>query len=226
MAEHLQRTYADLHNITTKYSYVVKAKRELEEKLEVAEKDLEFEKARQEEYEKRLMDKMLSKEDAEKHEILLLTECDDLHKGVADRDVYIIVLQMKLLAEKEECDKLRKKLDVVERKNETMAQELRQVSANYNHERGESRKLSECIRLQVDEIQKIKELKQHLRDNQFENILLRDERDCVAEELKELKNWAEALKTRFDVIEKEKCDFLEKNEFVTNNCANLQESVR
>jgi hypothetical protein len=53
-----------------------------------------------------------------------------------------------------------------------------------------------------------------------------EERDTKIQELLELKKWTEALKTRFDVIEKEKQNSMEKTEVVSNNCVFLQESVR
>ena len=53
-----------------------------------------------------------------------------------------------------------------------------------------------------------------------------EERDAKVQELMELKKWAEALKTRFDVVEKEKQNSIEKTEVVSNNCVFLQETVR
>jgi uncharacterized ferredoxin-like protein len=70
-----------------------------------------------------------------KNELLLCHEYDEMEKGIADRDVYIIVLQMKLLAEKEEVEKLKTKMQELEHKNENMARDLRRVSQNYNQER-------------------------------------------------------------------------------------------
>ena len=74
-------------------------------------------------------------ESLEKNEMLLFHEYDEMEKGIADRDVYIIVLQMKLLAEKEEVEKLKTKIEELEQKNEAMSRELRRVSQSYNHER-------------------------------------------------------------------------------------------
>ena len=70
-----------------------------------------------------------------KNELVLYNEYDKMEKGIADRDVYIIMLQMKLLAEKEESEKLKMKVEELEHKNEKMARELRRVSQNYNQER-------------------------------------------------------------------------------------------
>lgn len=70
-----------------------------------------------------------------KNELLLVHEYDEMEKGIADRDVYIIMLQMKLLAEKEEGEKLRTRIEELDHKNETMANELRRVSKSYNQER-------------------------------------------------------------------------------------------
>ena len=74
-------------------------------------------------------------ESLEKSELVLFNEYDKMEKGIADRDVYIIMLQMKLLAEKEESEKLKMKVEEIEHKNEKMARELRRVSQNYNQER-------------------------------------------------------------------------------------------
>jgi butyrate kinase len=70
-----------------------------------------------------------------KNELLLCHEYDEMEKGIADRDVYIIVLQMKLLSEKEEVEKLKKTMEELEHKNEKMARELKRVSMSYNQER-------------------------------------------------------------------------------------------
>lgn len=225
LADRQEQAYSELRNMSLRYTQLLKEKQVIEERLEKAEKDLEFERERRE-YEKRMAKELKNDEGLEENEVLFLNDFEEMRKGIADRDVYIIVLQMKLLAEKEECDALRSKVEEFEEKNESMARDLRRVSDNYHHERCQSLKLSQCIRLQVDEIQKMDEVKKRLRESQYQNILLREERDCRTEELTELKKWAEALKTRFDIIEKEKLDSQEKTEFVTNNCANLQESVR
>ena len=92
--------------------------------------------------------------------------------------------------------------------------------------RCQSLKLSECIRIQGDEIQKVDELRKQLRECKYKNIVIAEERDAKVQELMELKKWAEALKTRFDVVEKEKITSMEKTEVVSNNLVFLQESVR
>ena len=70
-----------------------------------------------------------------KNEMLLFHEYDEMEKGIADRDVYIIVLQMKLLSEKEEVEKLKTMVEELEHKNEKMERELKRVSQSYNQER-------------------------------------------------------------------------------------------
>lgn len=69
------------------------------------------------------------------NEMLLCREYDELEKGISDRDVYIIVLQMKLLAEKEEVEKLKTTVVDLEHKNEKMSTELKRMSQSYNQER-------------------------------------------------------------------------------------------
>ena len=160
--------------------------------------------------------------DNETSKVLLAHECDNLQKGIADWDVYIIVLQMKLLAEKEECEGLKCKLKNEECKNENISRELSRVSNNFIQERNESLKLSECIRSQVGEIHKLELFKAQVREAKYENILMRDERDEIGEELKELKKWAEALKARFDAEVEEEDRVMEKNE----NFPNLEGRVR
>ncbi len=83
----------------------------------------------------RLTHEMEIDESLVKNEMLLYHEYDEMEKGIADRDVYIIVLQMKLLAEKEEVEKLKTKMEELEHKSENMARDLRRVSQNYNQER-------------------------------------------------------------------------------------------
>ena len=92
--------------------------------------------------------------------------------------------------------------------------------------RCQSIKLTECIRIQGDEIQKIDELRKQLRECKYKNIIATEERDSKIQELMELKKWTEALKTRFDVVEKEKQNSIEKTEVVSSNCVFLQETVR
>ena len=226
MAEHLQRTYADLHDMSLKITNLLNVKSDLEGKLSKVESDLQFEKQRTSEYEK-IATKIHEPDEYDEANILLLMhECGHLQKVIADRDVYIVVLQMKLLAEKEECENLRSQLEEVERKNSTMATQLKRVSENYKKEKGQSQRLSECIRLQVDEIHKIEELKKKVFQAQNEIVLVGDERDRRTEELKELTKCAEALKARFDIVEKEKYESLVKNENVMNNFSNMQQTLR
>lgn len=92
--------------------------------------------------------------------------------------------------------------------------------------RCQSLKLSECIRLQGDEIQKIDQLRKELRETKYQNIIIMEERDARIQELDELKKWAEALKTRFDVVERQKNTSIQKTEFVSSNCAVLQDTIR
>ena len=226
MAEHLQRTYGDLHDMSLKFTSLINVKSDLEEKLFKAESDLQFEKERTSEYQKIATKVNEEDECGEANTLFLLHECDDLEKGIADRDVYIVFLQIKLLAEKEECENLRRQLEEVERKNRTMATQLKRVSENYKEEIRQSQRLSERIRLQVDEIHKVEELKKKVLEIQNEIMLVRDERDRRTEELKELTKCAEALKGRFDIVEKEKYESLVKNENVMNNFSSMEETLR
>ena len=222
LVEHLERTYGDLHDISLNLTNVLKAKNDLEDKLLKTESYLEFEKERNSEYEERLSKVLQEDENSEVNNLFLLSEYDDLQKGIADRDVYIIALQMKLLTEKEESEKQRCKLDEVEQKNETMAGQLRLVSEDYKEARGHSLRLNEHIQMQVDKIEKMEDVEKQVNQVKFENTLLRDERDKTAEMLKELKKWAEALKARFDAEVEVKIKAMEKNE----NFVILQETVR
>ena len=215
LVEHLQRTYGDLHDISLKYISVLKEKNGLEERLLKTESNLEFEIGRRTEYEKRVSKVIQADENVEASNVFLLNECDDLQKAIADRDVYIIALQMKLLAEKDQSDGLRSKLVEIDQKNETMACQLRRLSENYNQERGHSLRLNERI-------QKMGELEKQVNEAKFENNLVQDERNEIEENLKELKKWAEALKARFDAEVDEKNKVMEKNE----NFDKLQEAVR
>ena len=83
----------------------------------------------------RLTQEMEIDESLLKNELLLFHEYGEMEKGIADRDVYIIVLQMKLLSEKEEVEKLKTKVEELEHKNEKMARDLKRVSQSYNQER-------------------------------------------------------------------------------------------
>lgn len=226
MAEHIQQTYADLYDMSLTFTSLLNVKNDLEEKLSRSESDLQFEKERSNEYEKIMTEVNEPDEYDEKNILLLLHECDDFQKAIVDRDVYNVVLQMKLLTEKEECEKLKCQLDEVKRKYETMATELKRVSENDNQEKGQSRKFSECIRLEADEIHKVEELKKKLVKAQNEITLLQDKRDSRAEGLKELTKCSEGLNAWLNIVEKEKHESLGKIEDVMTNFRKMQNSMR
>ena len=110
LADHQQRLYSELQEVHRQYSVLLNAKQEVETRLDQTTKDLELERGRRVQYEQKYSMTMQENQESIKEEALFLHECDELQKGLADRDVYIIVLQMKLLAEKEECDNLRSKV--------------------------------------------------------------------------------------------------------------------
>ncbi|XP_046856518.1 putative leucine-rich repeat-containing protein DDB_G0290503 isoform X2 [Xenia sp. Carnegie-2017] len=226
MIDYQERILRDLGDSNNRYREVLKANEALEKKLENATKDLESERAKLAHCESRLTQDQMVDASLLNNEMLLCREYDELEKGISDRDVYIIVLQMKLLAEKEEVEKLKTTIVDLEHKNEKMSTELKRMSQSYNQERCQSLKLSECIRLQGDEIQKIDQLRKELRETKYQNIIIMEERDARIQELDELKKWAEALKTRFDVVERQKNTSIQKTEFVSNNCAVLQDTIR
>ena len=136
---------------------------------------------------------------------------ETLRKEKSDRDIYIIALQTNLMSTKEELEEVRKKNANLQNKNEELHKVIDEVSADYKKKKCESLRLNERILRQGDEIKKAEQARRQIREYQFQNMKLREERDTANEELGELRKWTGALKTSFDIVE------LEKEKTLTNH---------
>lgn len=150
---------------------------------------------------------------------------ETLRKEKSDRDIYIIALQTKLMSTKEELEEFQKKNANLQNKNEELHKMIDEVSADYKKKKCESLRLNERILRQGDEIKKAEQAMRQIREYQFQNIKLREEKDTAKEELCELRKWTGALKTRFDIVESEKEKTLTNHSEIIADYGSVQDEL-
>ncbi|XP_068761721.1 caspase recruitment domain-containing protein 9-like [Montipora capricornis] len=229
MSNHLKRTMSDLQDLTIRYDEVLKEKAVLEKRLSRTSKEL-FEKNQLiDELEKRYFDTeamlMESHSSAKKVVEGAAQHQQEQNREMLERTHFIIALQMKLLSTKEEVDKLKEKLEESNNEKENLLNRFSQISKNYDNQRRESMKLTEKLDHQKDNVQRAEELKVKVRQLQFSNQKLKQEKDEALRELEDLKCWTEALKARYDIVEEDRKQTQESHESTVADYSELRDKA-
>ncbi|XP_048575769.1 flagellar attachment zone protein 1 isoform X2 [Nematostella vectensis] len=229
MSSQLQRTITDLNDLTLRYQEVLKERRDLENKLDQAESDLEVKHKRVEELERQKSETttefLQAYNFANTAKESVVQQLQRLHRDLQERNSYIIALQMKLLSSQERIDSLKGQLAETQAKADGLEQQLSEVTRNYDHQRRESIKLCERLETHKTEIQRSAELKQKLRETQFNWQKAKADCEKLAQELNELKDWCEVLNSRYDIVETEKNQIQESHESKAAENSNLRRRI-
>lgn len=126
-------------------------------------------------------------------------------KCMNERHAYIFALLMKLWSSEEEAKELKKQVEEEKKRNEELLNKLKELSQSFDQERsGQSLKLSETTALQQSSFRTVEDLTNRYRELQFYSEKLQMERDQAICELSQVKSWAEALKARYAMVDKNK----------------------
>lgn len=229
LTNHLQRAYADLNDITFSYQQVTKEKQILEKNLSDSMSSLQNLKKQVESLEREkheaASDIISSLSSVNNEKETAVQQLQTLHSDLQERNTYIIALHMHLLAAQEKNGHLKNLLHEAEDAKQRMQAKLNLITINYDNQRHESIKLSEKLEYHKTDMQKYNELKMDYRELQFNVQKLKIERDDAINDLNSLKEWIEAFKARYDIVEKDKEQTRESHESIAAECYQLRQRV-
>lgn len=105
------------------------------------------------------------------------------------------------------------------KKNEELTCKLRELSKSFDQARRQSLMLSETIALQQNSVRTAEDLTNRNHELQCITQKLQIEKDQAISELNELKSRTDALKARYDIMEKNKQQCQESYESVAEDCS-------
>ena len=230
LSNHLKRAVADLQELTLRYDQLLKENQQLSKKLREVNGDLDLNERRLEITE----DKAVKAEErareacnnAAKVEEAANVQKRVYEKATSDSHAYLLALLMKLVSSEEEAKQLRTQVEEGRRKNEELMSKLQYLSDNFEHERCNSMKLSEKLCLQRTSVKTAECLRDRYRELQFTSQKLKMERDQAISELNELKDWAEALKARYDIVEKNSLGYQECYDNAVVDCSQFRKQIQ
>ena len=145
-----------------------------------------------------------------------IKECE---KAMSECNAFSFSLLMNLLSSEKQVQEGRKK-------NEELTYKLRELSKSFGEERRQSLMLSETIALQQDSVRTAEDLTKRNRELQFISQKLQIEKDQAISELNELRSWADTLKARYDIMEKDKQQCQETYESVADDCSLIRKKMK
>lgn len=145
-----------------------------------------------------------------------IKECE---RAMSECNALSFALLMNLLSSEQQVEEGRKK-------NEELTCKLRELSKSFDEVRRQSLMLSEKIALQQDSVRTAEDLTKRNRELQFISQKLQIEKDQAISELNELRSWADALKERCDIMEKNKQQCQETYESVADDCSLVKKKMK
>ena len=141
----------------------------------------------------------------------------------ADKSNRVISLQESLLHAKGSVEKERIAFIDLQQRHEAILQQMRDLTINYDWERHNSRKMTEKMRKQTDQIKQGGDLRREIFELTLKLSEMRDERDEAREELREFRNVTEALNAKFDSVREQKDQAVEYQEVFSSTVYELRE---
>lgn len=152
----------------------------------------------------------------------LKRECE---KAMSDRQAYLLALVIKLMASEDETKRLRKQVEEEKRRNEELMGNVQELSHDIDKERSISRRLSDRLSRQRSSVKTVKDLLDRNRELELISQTLEMKKDQAIAELNELKDWAEALKASYDIVEKDKQQYQENYDNVVTECSQFKKQI-
>ena len=142
----------------------------------------------------------------------------------ADKSNRIISLQESLLHAVGSAEKERISNIELQQRHENIRTQMRDLTINYDWERRNSRKMTEKMRKQTDQIKQGEDLRREIFELNLRLTEMQDERDEAREELREFRNVTEALNAKFDSVCEEKEQAIEFREIFSSTVFELREN--
>ncbi|XP_031554126.1 E3 ubiquitin-protein ligase BRE1-like [Actinia tenebrosa] len=155
----------------------------------------------------------------------LRAQYEAMQRDRNDNKDFIIQLQMKLLQSQEEFEKRTHEFEDYKAKCENLQQQLSQVNENYIFQRSQTKKLSDKLKSRTEEAQQYEILKQQCREKQYQVMELNSLLEDKTKELDDVKNWAEALKNRYDTVLEERNEILVKQHTTVESLSRSQNNI-
>lgn len=225
-SSHSKRAVADLQEMTLRYDQLLKEKQWLNKSLSevTRDRDLKFKHLQTAEDQAVRADERASEalNNARKMEETANFHKKEYEKAISDKYAWFLVMMSSV----EETKQLRKQVDEERRRNEELLCKLQELSQNFDYERNHSQKLSERLLHQRSSVKSAEDLKDQYRELQFILQKVQMEKDQAISELNELKNWAEALKTHYDIVEKNKPQCQESYDNAVVDCSQFKRKIQ
>ena len=226
LSSHLKRAVADLQEMTLRYDQLLKENQRLSKSLSevTRDRDLKFKHLQTAE------DQVVRADERAReawHNAGIMEKTANFQKTGYEKaisDKYACLLAM--MSSVEETKQLRKQVEEERRRNEELLCKLQGLSQNFDHERNHSQKLSERLVRQRSSVKSAEDLKDQYRELQFISQKLQMEKDQAISELNELKNWAEALKAHYDIVEKNKQQCQESYDNAVVDCSQFKRKIQ
>lgn len=198
------------------YLHQLKENRQLNQSLSKITSDLEL-KSKRLQYSEREIIKAEERArearyNAETIEETATFQIKEYEKAMSEWNALGFALLMKLLSSEQQVEEGRKK-------NEELTCKLRELSKSFDQARRQSLMLSETIALQQNSVRTAEDLTNRNHELQFITQKLQIEKDQAISELNELKSRTDALKARYDIMEKNKQQCQESYESVAEDCS-------
>ncbi|XP_078348032.1 uncharacterized protein LOC144633115 isoform X2 [Oculina patagonica] len=230
LSNHFKRAVSDLQEMTLGYDHLLKENQQLRKSLSKMNSDLDLNskvlqclERETRKAEERAREACSNAKAIEETANLQINECQ---RVMDERHAYVVALLIKLLSTEEEAKELRKQVEEGRKRNEELMCKLKELTQNFDQERRKSLQMSETIALQQNGIRTVQDLTNRYRELQFISQKLQMEKHQAVSELNELKSWAEALKARYDIMEKNKQQCQENYENVVVDCSQFKKQMQ
>ena len=145
----------------------------------------------------------------------------EYEKAISERNAYFLALLM----ESKEAKQLRKQVEEERQRNEELMSKLQELSQSFDRERNNSLKLSETLSRQRSNVKTVDILKHENRELQVISQKLQMERNQLISELNELKDWTEALISRYDFAQRSNQKYQESYDKAVVYCFQFREKI-
>ena len=227
LTNHLRRAVADLQEMTLRYDQLLKENQQLSKNLAKVSGDLDIKSKLLQTAEDQVMKAEERAREAwnnvAKAEEAASRQRRESEKATSDRNACSLAFFMKFLSSEEEAKQLRKQLEEASRQKEELMRKLQDLAKNFDHH---SQELSSTLSRQRNNLKTVEELTDRNQELEFISQKLQMERDQAISELNELKDWAEALKARYDIVEKNSQEYQESYDNAVVDCSQFRKQIQ
>jgi len=227
LSKQLENTTSDFQMLTSVHNRMVHEKNALEKKFMEATTDIESKQQQLKDLKEQLeITKAMSlpgRARSSESSQALQRYIQELMAENADKSNRIISLQESLLQAVGSAEKERMAYLELQQRHEDKLQQMRELTINYDWERRNSRKMSEKMRKQTDQIKQGEDLRREIFELKLKLSEMQDERDEAREELREFRNVTEALNAKFDSVCEQKEQAIEFQEVFSTTVYELRE---